>query len=100
MMTPAVEDVPDRSTSRAPAAEGVDPLGYYLGTWGYAYLEVLADAVNGTKSLNDDKIAEYLHSHTIQDHHGRHQVRQERRMGEVAHAAGAVSRHQAGRRAR
>jgi len=46
--------------SRA-AAEGVDPLGYYLGTWGYAYLEVLADAVNGTKSLDDAKLAEWLH---------------------------------------
>ena len=43
--------------SRA-AAEGVDPLGYYLGTWGYAYLEVLADAINGTKSIDDDKIAD------------------------------------------
>jgi len=46
--------------SRA-GAEGVDPLGYYLGTWGYAYLEVLADAVNGTKSLDDGKLAEWLH---------------------------------------
>ena len=44
-------------------AEGVDPLGYYLGGWGYAYLQVLADAVNGAKSLNDDKIADYLRGH-------------------------------------
>jgi len=42
-------------------AEGVDPLGYYLGTWGYAYLQVLADAVTGTKSLDDAKLADYLH---------------------------------------
>jgi branched-chain amino acid transport system substrate-binding protein len=46
--------------SRA-AAEGVDPLGYYLGTWGYAYFEVLAAAVNGTKSIDDGKLAEWLH---------------------------------------
>ena len=26
---------------------------------------MLADAVNGTKSLNDDKIAQYLHSNTM-----------------------------------
>ena len=28
-------------------AEGVDPLGYYLGGWGYAYIQVLGDAVQG-----------------------------------------------------
>jgi branched-chain amino acid transport system substrate-binding protein len=50
--------------SRA-AAEGVDPLGYYLGTWGYAYLEMLADAIKATKSIDDNKIADYLRSHTI-----------------------------------
>ena len=46
-------------------AEGVDPLGYYLGTWGYAYLELLGNAIAGSKSINDDKIADYLRSHTI-----------------------------------
>ena len=43
-------------------AEGVDPLGYYLGTWGYAYLEMLGNAITATKSINDDKIADYLRS--------------------------------------
>jgi branched-chain amino acid transport system substrate-binding protein len=42
---------------------GVDPLGYYLGGWGYAYLQVLAEAITGTKSLNDDKLADYMRSH-------------------------------------
>ncbi len=42
-------------------AEGVDPLGYYLGGWGYAYLQVLGEAVEGAKSINDDKLADYLH---------------------------------------
>ena len=46
-------------------AEGVDPLGYYLGGWGYAYLQVLADAVTGAKSVNDDKIADYIRSHAF-----------------------------------
>jgi branched-chain amino acid transport system substrate-binding protein len=41
-------------------AEGVDPLGYYLGGWGYAYINMLGEAITGTKSLNDDKIADYL----------------------------------------
>jgi branched-chain amino acid transport system substrate-binding protein len=48
----------------APAAK-VDPLGYYLGGWGYAYISVLGDAVNGAKSLDDDKIAEYLRKTTF-----------------------------------
>jgi branched-chain amino acid transport system substrate-binding protein len=44
-------------------AEGVDPLGYYLGGWGYAYFQVLGDAITGAKSINDDKLAEYLRAH-------------------------------------
>jgi branched-chain amino acid transport system substrate-binding protein len=42
---------------------GVDPLGYYLGGWGYAYFQVLGEAITGTKSLNDDKLADYMRSH-------------------------------------
>jgi branched-chain amino acid transport system substrate-binding protein len=59
MMTPSAEAFLKTYQSRA-AAEGVDPLGYYLGTWGYAYLEVLGAGVEGAKSINDDKIAEWL----------------------------------------
>jgi branched-chain amino acid transport system substrate-binding protein len=42
------------------AAAGVDPLGYYLGGWGYAYINMLGEAVTATKSVNDDKIADWL----------------------------------------
>jgi branched-chain amino acid transport system substrate-binding protein len=41
-------------------AAGVDPLGYYLGGWGYAYISMLGNAVAATKSLDDGKIADYL----------------------------------------
>ena len=34
--------------ARAKAA-GVDPLGYYLGGWGYAYFQVLGEAIKGAK---------------------------------------------------
>ena len=44
-------------------AEGVDPLGSSLGGWGYAYFQVLGAAVEGAKSINDDKIADYLRGH-------------------------------------
>jgi branched-chain amino acid transport system substrate-binding protein len=43
---------------------GVDPLGYYLGGWGYAYINMLGEAVAATKSLNDDKIADWLRKTT------------------------------------
>ena len=50
--------------SRA-GAEGVDPLGYYLGGWGYAYIQVLGDAIAGTKSIDDNKIADYIKANTF-----------------------------------
>jgi branched-chain amino acid transport system substrate-binding protein len=64
MQTAGAIDLLKTYQSRA-AAEGVDPLGYYLGTWGYAYLEALAAGVEGSKSLNDDKIADWLRSHPV-----------------------------------
>lgn len=48
--------------ARAPKL-GIDPLGYYLGGWGYAYFQVLQQAVEGAKSTDDAKLADYLHSH-------------------------------------
>lgn len=47
------------------AKEGVDPLGYYLGPWAYADLQVLGDAVEGTKGLDQQKIADYIRTHTF-----------------------------------
>jgi branched-chain amino acid transport system substrate-binding protein len=42
---------------------GIDPLGYYLCGWGYAYLQVLGDGIAGAKSVKDDDVAAYLRSH-------------------------------------
>jgi branched-chain amino acid transport system substrate-binding protein len=50
--------------ARAKAA-GVDPLGYYLGGWGYARMQLLGDAIKGTKSINDDKLAAYMRKATF-----------------------------------
>ena len=44
------------------SSQGVDPLGYYLGGWGYAYFQVLQQAIEGSKSVNDDKLADYMRS--------------------------------------
>jgi branched-chain amino acid transport system substrate-binding protein len=46
-------------------AEGVDPLGYYMAPWAYAQLQVLQEAVEGTKSLDDNKLADYIRANTF-----------------------------------
>jgi branched-chain amino acid transport system substrate-binding protein len=46
-------------------AEGVDPLGYYAAPWGYAYLQVLGQAVAEAKTLDQEKIAAYMHKATF-----------------------------------
>jgi branched-chain amino acid transport system substrate-binding protein len=61
MMAPAA-DFFKKYQARA-GAEGVDPLGYYLGGWGYAYISVLGDAIKGAKSIDDNKIAAYIRGH-------------------------------------
>jgi branched-chain amino acid transport system substrate-binding protein len=63
------EDFFKKYQSRASAA-GVDPLGYYLGGWGYAYAQVLEQAVKGAKTLNDAQLADYIHKNTFKTIHG------------------------------
>jgi branched-chain amino acid transport system substrate-binding protein len=46
-------------------AEGVDPIGYYLGGWGYAWINMLGEAITATKSVDDDKIADYFRKTTF-----------------------------------
>src|SRR5215475_2015896 len=47
------------------AAEGVDPLGYYMPVWAYAYLQVLEQAIAATKSLKDDVLADHIRKTTF-----------------------------------
>jgi len=47
------------------AKAGVDPLGYYMGPYGYAYMQVLGDAITATKGTDDAKLAAYMHEHTF-----------------------------------
>jgi branched-chain amino acid transport system substrate-binding protein len=63
MMAPAAEFF--KAYQARAGAEGVDPLGYYLGGWGYAYISVLGAAVTGAKSLEDAKIADYMRKTTF-----------------------------------
>jgi branched-chain amino acid transport system substrate-binding protein len=43
----------------------VDPLGFYISPYGYAMGQLLEQAVNGTKSLDQKGIAKYLHEHEL-----------------------------------
>jgi branched-chain amino acid transport system substrate-binding protein len=45
--------------------KGVDPLGHYLPPYAYAYMEVLAQAVEATKGTDQAKLAKYMHEHTF-----------------------------------
>jgi len=69
MMHEGTEAFFKKYQARASAA-GVDPLGYYLGGWGYAYAQVLEQAIKGTKSLKDDVLATYIHKTTFKTIHG------------------------------
>ncbi|HEX2655494.1 MAG TPA: ABC transporter substrate-binding protein, partial [Xanthobacteraceae bacterium] len=65
MEFPGVLELLSKYQSRA-QAEGVDPLGYYLGPWAYAYLQVLSQSVEATKGLDDAKLAQHMHAATFQ----------------------------------
>jgi branched-chain amino acid transport system substrate-binding protein len=64
MQFPGVMELLKKYQARAPS-EGVDLLGYYMPPFAYAYLQVLGDAVEGTKSLDQGKIADYIKTHTF-----------------------------------
>jgi len=48
--------------AKAPA-EGVDPLGYFLPPFAYAEMQVLGHAITEVGSLDEDRLAQYMHSH-------------------------------------
>ncbi|WP_422002771.1 amino acid ABC transporter substrate-binding protein [Reyranella sp.] len=47
------------------AEAGVDLLGYYLPPFGYALMQVVAQAVTGAGSTDDAKLADYCHKNTF-----------------------------------
>jgi branched-chain amino acid transport system substrate-binding protein len=61
---PGVADLFKRYQAKA-AGQGVDPLGHGFVPFGYAAGQVLAKAVEETKSTDDDKLAAYIHSNTF-----------------------------------
>jgi len=64
MQFPGMMDLLKKYQAKA-SAEGVDALGYYMPPYAYAYLQVLGEAVEATKGLDQDKLAAYMHEHTF-----------------------------------
>ena len=64
MEFPGVMEFIKKYQARAPG-EGVDPLGFYIAPWGYGYLQVLGQAIEATKSLDDTKLIDYMHKATF-----------------------------------
>jgi branched-chain amino acid transport system substrate-binding protein len=56
---PGIDEFLKKYQARA-EKEGVDPLGYYLPPWAYAYMQVLGQAIEATKSVDQQKVADYI----------------------------------------
>src|SRR5438067_7266583 len=59
MMFPGIQDFFKQYQPRA-AKEGVDTLGYYLPPYAYAAMQVLGQPVEASKSIDQQKIADYI----------------------------------------
>ena len=64
MNLPGVDALIKRYQARA-QAEGVDALGYYMAPWGYAQLQVMGQAIEATKSIDDKKLADFIRANTF-----------------------------------
>jgi branched-chain amino acid transport system substrate-binding protein len=60
MKFPGIEEFLKRYQEKA-VAQGVDPLGYYLPPYAYAEMQIFAEAITNVGSLDQAKIAEYIH---------------------------------------
>jgi branched-chain amino acid transport system substrate-binding protein len=64
MQFPGTDELLKTYQARA-QAEGVDPLGYYMAPWAYAQLQVMQQAIEATKSLDDAKLAAHIRASTF-----------------------------------
>ncbi len=69
MMYPGVADLLARYQPKAKDL-GTDLLGYYMVPISYAYMQVVEQAVEGTKSLDQDKLAAYMRQNTFKTVYG------------------------------
>ena len=64
MMYPGIAEMIAEYQTQA-AAAGADPLGYYVAPQAYAQLQVIEQAVLGTSSLEDEKLAQFTRDRTF-----------------------------------
>jgi branched-chain amino acid transport system substrate-binding protein len=64
MQFPGIVEVMRKYQQRA-EAEGVDRLGYYMAPQAYAQYQVLEQAIEATKSLNDNTLADHIRKNTF-----------------------------------
>jgi branched-chain amino acid transport system substrate-binding protein len=64
MQFPGIEKFLEHYRELAPAA-GVDPLGFYIPPFAYAEVQILEEAIKATNSLDDGKLADYIHKTTF-----------------------------------
>jgi len=64
MKFPGIEEFLVRYRERA-AAAGVDPLGIYIPPFAYAEMQIIEQAVTATGTLDDGKLADYIHRNTF-----------------------------------
>ena len=65
MSFPGIEEFLKKYQAQA-AEAGVDPLGFYQPPFAYAAMQVLEQAVKATGTLDDDKLADYIHASAFQ----------------------------------
>jgi branched-chain amino acid transport system substrate-binding protein len=61
---PGVADLMKKYQAKAGEAK-VDSLGYYMAPQAYAQMQVLQQAIEATKSLDDQKLADYIRANTF-----------------------------------
>jgi len=64
MSFPGIEDFLKKYQARAKDS-GVDPLGFYQPPFAYAAMQILEQAIKATGTLDDDKLADYIHKNTF-----------------------------------
>jgi branched-chain amino acid transport system substrate-binding protein len=64
MKFPGIEEFLKRYRERA-RAEGADPLGFYQPPFAYAAMQVLEQAIKATATVDDTRLADYIHKHTF-----------------------------------
>ena len=64
MNFPGIWDFLKQYQAKAPG-EGIDALGYFLPPFAYGEMQILGDAITAVGSLDEEKLAQYMHGHAF-----------------------------------